>query len=237
MCQVAPHEAVCRPRRDLHLGYVGSLGRKLRLKVRLDVVFERLPPKVHFDALVGAVQTHCGDEARRTNIAVCHAQHLAVLREGQLPLLQVQAGADDVSCGEAGPVRLPVVLLVKLLAVVAVVPVAAQLPPRLATNVEVGGCEANGNAPAVAGIQHSHLVVVQPPQKGHLAVGLDAAHVVIVPARASVLNDQFGLLHVQKLVRGARVQLERLGLIPIHPGLSRHGSAERSVSLSAARNL
>ncbi len=50
-------------------------------------------------------------------------------REGQLLVVQMQAGAHDIAGGEARPVVLPLAALEELPAVVPVVPVAARLPP------------------------------------------------------------------------------------------------------------
>ncbi len=56
--------------------------------------------------------------------------------------------------------------------------------PGLPAGLEIRCGKANCDAAAVAGVLDRDLVVVQPPAARHRAVGLDAAHVVVVRAAA-----------------------------------------------------
>ena len=101
-------------------------------------------------------------------------------------------------------------------------------PPGLATNLEVGRCEADADAASITPVADEALEIVDEPPLGDRPVGLDAAYIVLVLASARIAHAELVLLHLKvgtarSGVKLGRQRLRVLSWIVVH-GSGRPGT-------------
>ena len=79
----------------------------------------------------------------------------------------------------------------------------------MATNLEVGRCEADADAASITPIADEALEVVDKPPLGDGPVGLDAAYVVLMLAHARIAHAELVLLHLKVVTARSGVKFGR----------------------------